>query len=213
MRRARTHRILIEPVDDPLAWCVPDPSAGSPTPMRAVVYFDPQRFAAGDYPALWVSLWHQFETGIPAPEYLGWWIAWTLSPRIDAQRLTQRLNAGEADPYLAQIAGGFSRVWDGHNWRGRLTGEAASAVEGLRQWLDACAMLDELAGLYDAADWFPPGEPLPVTASTTDDELAAIAGEIEAEARAVSGAVLVGTAAYLREARDRLRQEARDAAW
>lgn len=201
----------ITPEDDPLAWCQPDPSAGFPLAKRIVLYFDPERWETGA-PCCWVWTWCQCETGIPEPEYHGRWLAWTLSPRIDAAALTRRLNAGEAGPFLAQIAAGFRIDWDGHTWRGVLNGDGISAVLGFREWLHDVAKSGETAGLWDAADWFTPGEPLPVTAETGDDGIERIAEQIEAAARAEYGAVLVGTAAYLRQVRARLREEAGDVA-
>jgi hypothetical protein len=198
---------IIAPETDPLAWLQVDPSVGYVAAQRVLLRFDPQRWAAGDHPSLWVVTRCAFETGVPAPVYHGRWLEWELSPRVDAVALTEALNAGEADVWLNLIADGHTVEWDGHNLTGRLTEEASAACEGFAQWLRQQAEVAETGGLVEAADWFVPGEPVPVTAQTSDEDLRRIAEQIEAEARSEFCAVLVGTEQYLREVRSRLREE------
>jgi hypothetical protein len=198
---------IIAPETDPLAWLQGDPSVGYLAAQRVLLRFDPQRWHEGDHPALWVVTRCQCETGVPSPVYHGRWLEWEISPRTDAVRLTEALNAGEADPWLNLIAAGHEVVWDGHNLVGRLTPEADAACTGFSQWLRQQAEVTETGGLYEASDWFTPGEPVPVTAETSDEELRRIAEQIEAEARTEYLAIVVGTEQYLRSVRDRLREE------
>lgn len=86
--------------------------------------------------------------------------------------------------------------------------KAKLTVCGIRAWLYAyrAAAAANLT-ITDAADWYTT-RPAPVTASTTDDHLTAIA-EAEQQAAAAAGAKLVGLPDALRRARE----VARDRVW
>lgn len=196
---------VIAPETDPLAWLKPDASAGHARAQRILLRYDPRRFAAGERPCLWVVTRCQFETGTPAPVYHGRWLEFELGARVNAAALTGALNAGEADHLLRLIAAGHSVAWDGRNLAGALTEEAAAAVAAFRDWLGRCLETSETGGIYAAWDWLQPGE-VDIRPEMSDAELAALAKEIEATARAQFDAIVTGTGDYLRE----LRQAARE---
>ena len=140
-----------------------------------------------------ISVWH----GIVRRYYL--------SPYTDAEALTTDINAGVFDELFQRIVGGSEVVWDGSNWRGRLNEDGRKAEEELEKELENYA--DDGIGLWEAGDWLQDSstESLGVTASSTDDELAKKARELEEEARA-EGAIVVWLEDELKERRQALRE-------
>jgi len=121
-----------------------------------------------------------------------------LPNNVNAEELTTDINAGVFNELFQRILDGSEVVWDGDNYVGRLNEDARKAEEELEEELEGYE--DESIGLYEAGDWLQDSstESLGVTASSTDEELAKIAQELEEEARA-EGAVVVGIEEYLRE--------------
>jgi hypothetical protein len=87
-------------------------------------------------------------------------------------------------PTFARIADGFERVWDGHNYRGRLDDEAHRLDELLRQQLNEGFPWLDGYSFYSAGDWLYDGYAHHITPETTDDQLASWAEDAEAEAEA-----------------------------
>jgi hypothetical protein len=91
----------------------------------------------------------------------------------------------EIAPIAQRILDGAEIVWDDHNNVGRLDEQAQTASE------EIAAMCEDLAGVdgggyariveFDAADWYSEGEPPAVRAAMTDDELEALAEQLQAD--------------------------------
>jgi hypothetical protein len=128
-----------------------------------------------------------------------------LSPKTDAEALTTDINAGVFDDLFQRIVDGSEVEWDGANYVGRLNEDARAAEEELEKLLDDYA--DGTIGLWEAGEWLQDSsdEDLGVTATSTDDELAKKARELEEEARA-EGAIVVWLEDELKERRQALRE-------
>ena len=140
-----------------------------------------------------ISVWH----GVVRRYYL--------SPYTDAEALTTDINAGVFDDLFQRIVDGSEVEWDGANYVGRLNEDARAAEEELEKLLDDYA--DGTIGLWDAGEWLQDSsdEDLGVTATSTDEELAKKARELEEEARA-EGAIVVWLEDELKERRQALRE-------
>lgn len=130
-----------------------------------------------------------------------------LAPNVDPVALTAWLNGAEAGTLIGRIAAGFTEVWDGHNSVGRLTGDAAQALDELTETVTAegaFLLANEIAGVWEATDWFNENDP-DVTIDMSDAKLDALARQYDAEAYA-DGVVLCDTFDYLFEFRESLKQ-------
>jgi hypothetical protein len=129
-----------------------------------------------------------------------------LSPYTDAEALTTDINAGVFDDLFQRIVDGSEVEWDGNNYLGRLNEDAREAEEELEKLLEAYA--DGSIGLWDAGEWLQDSsdEDLGVTATSTDEDLAKKARELEEEACA-EGAVVVWIEDELKERREALKEE------
>ena len=143
--------------------------------------------------------------GAPESVWHGRRRRYRLPNNVNAEELTTDINAGVFDELFQRIVGGSEVVWDGSNWRGRLNEDGRKAEEELEKELENYA--DDGIGLWEAGDWLQDSstESLGVTASSTDDELAKKARELEEEARA-EGAIVVWLEDELKERRQALRE-------
>jgi hypothetical protein len=142
-------------------------------------------------------------------------VIWVSIPCLTATAANRLMD--EVAPIAQRILAGAEIVWDGHNHVGRLDDDAQAGVDALAercapeggQWPDS-----DTVSAWDAADWFGGEgreqtiERLGLTADTTDDQIAEMARQEEADARASSDAgyvILIGGEDYLTELREELR--------
>lgn len=89
----------------------------------------------------------------------------------------------ELAPIAQRILDGATIEWDGNNNVGQLTEAAQVAAEELAEACAAACEDGRYARIaeYEAADWYSEGEPPAVTAAMTDDELDALAEQLQAD--------------------------------
>lgn len=109
-------------------------------------------------------------------------------------------------PLAQRVVDGYSRHWDGNNHVARMTDDADAAEQEIEDIINALSV-DETNGVTgrSAGDWMSGGD-CPVTADMTDDELEAIASQLDDEA-AEHHVVLSDTIEWLTERRQSLREE------
>lgn len=170
-----------------------DPSSQSLRPQTPYIELD---LTSPDKP-LDIDTYCQID-GTPISVWHGVVRRYCLSPYTNAEDLTTDINAGVFDELFQRIVDGSEVEWDGDNHVGRLNEDAREAEEELEKLLEDYA--DGSIGLWEAGDWLQHNadEDLGVTASSTDEELAKKAKELEDDARA-EGAVVVGIEEHLRE--------------
>jgi hypothetical protein len=139
---------------------------------------------------------------VPFAVWHGLRLRWAIPP-LKAGAANRLLEA--LVPIAEKIVAGFSREWDGSNHVGRYTEAADEAIEDAREVCRDFGGDDDAIQSWDAADWLL-DTPKGLTAETTDEELAALAESLEAEADA-SGRFVLGLARHL----ERLRDEMADA--
>lgn len=109
---------------------------------------------------------------------------------------------------LERIASGHSSEWDGSNHVGRLTDDARQALEYLEADLDSYGGTESAVsgdvGWRDAQDDLC-GDDAGITSATTDDQLSAIASDLDYAAASDCGVILINTVDALVCIRDRQR--------
>lgn len=139
----------------------------------------------------------------PMDEWLMQTLAYQIKDRPDQKAAKEYLESEEAVALVNRIHTGHSIEWDGSNHVGRLTDDAAEAVEDL---LAAIASLPECQmTICDAGDWFS-GCEIGVSDATTDSEIEALAEKLEADALA-ENVILAGVENFLRQRRDEARAD------
>lgn len=167
-----------------------DPSASPMAPVGLYLEIDTETGEVS------VGQSHQSDNAVPMRVWHGIDRRIHLSSLVDAEALTEGINAGEIDALVRRVCAGTETVWDGNNHVARCTPDVEDAEEALREWLED---LPELTGgIWDAADWLQhdTAAHCGVTADSTDEDLERIAGEIEAEA-AGEDALVVGVLEHL----------------
>jgi len=155
--------------------------------------------------------WHMSsETAITFYEFHGHQTALPLPANVDARRLAQWLVENAAR--LELIAAGYESAWDGHNHVARFSPAASTLLDDLTMEADLWTETEALAlpdgeGVWAASDWLYDCRHSLVSASSSDDEIAATAERVEQEARA-EGIRVKGAADYLLSVREELRDEA-----
>lgn len=191
-------RFSIDPINDPLALCMPDPSTNPTRPMA--IYLELNL----DDSALNLTTYYSID-GTPMMAFHGILRMYSVPERADVALLTHDINAGTLDALLSRIVDGAETYYDGSNYKAKLSPDALNAEDELRERLLEYLPYDE-GGLWDAWEWFRHSTPaeLGITATTTDSELLALAYKLEAEARS-DGAVLYDTNNALIAKRNELR--------
>ena len=182
----------VEQAENRTDFCEADPSAGTLKPMEVYLHIDLNTHKT------YIDTYYHID-GVPVEIWHGVVRRYRIQSDVDAVELTADINNGKFDEVLSRIVDGSDVVWDGDNWVGRLTDDGHDAEHDLEKILLEYSG-DGMIGLWEAGDWLQDSstESLGVTASSTDEELAKIAQELEEEARA-EGAVVVGIEEYLRE--------------
>lgn len=177
-----------------------DPSSNSLKPQTPYIELD---LTSPDN-AIHIDTYCQID-GTPISVWHGIVRRYYLSPYTDAEALTTDINAGVFDDLFQRIVDGSEVEWDGNNFVGRLNEDAREAEEDLEQLLED--YVDGSIGLWDAGEWLQDSsdEELGVTATSTDEDLAKKARELEEEARA-EGAIVVWLEDELKERRQALRE-------
>jgi len=163
----------------------------------------------------WSKIYIDLETGrygisqeyddgaTPADEWCGRTQATSLAGHPDAEYAKTYLT-GEGAALVQRVLDGAEIVWDGSNHVGRLDDDAQAAWDELVSELTTGEQ-DETAywTAQEALEHLSPDE-LGITADTTDEELAKIAAEYDADPEMV---IIDDVATYLRYRRDDLRKE------
>lgn len=192
-------RFRVEPLE-PLGLTEVDPSASVLAPKDVYFCLDTEDGR------VWFEWRCQCEQAVDFRVWHGIVRRWEVPVYADAKAMTEAINGGALDAMLERILAGASIIWDGNNHVCRMTKDAQDADDEVRQWFDGWK--DSLeCGLWDAGDWFGDWPPEEVTASSTDEELDAVAEKWEAKARE-DNVVLIRTREYLDELRNQLRKEA-----
>lgn len=180
------------------------PEQNSPQPGRITI--DPEREAVvADYRPEIGALW-------PEPEVLMRVHTLSIRPEVKGPVVADLLESAQFQSLAQRLIDGHSKYFDDHCWRGRLTPQAADALERLQEMADNVDD-DDLVQTWDVSDWLyadyrrdPEGRWVEfgrqrVHAATTDDELAAMARRLEGEAEDNDIELLGDVADALREAR------------
>lgn len=118
-------------------------------------------------------------------------------------------------PIAKRVVAGYESVWNGHNHVAQFSEDAERAIEEIGALCeDAGEDPEEVESPWDAADWYRPvedslAEDLGITASTTDEELSAIAEKEEASAQS-EGMRVEGILEHLEGVRDALKKESEE---
>lgn len=99
----------------------------------------------------------------------------------DEDEVREYLTTGHGQELLQAICNGHEVVWNGHNHVGRLTDEAAAAVEQLSEYL---SYWEPKYTYWDADEWLYDSAIEHITAATTDEELADLAEQFTELAKA-----------------------------
>ena len=188
-------------LDDPTALYCQYPRQHQPQPCYVELDCDHNTIGA-DYSG-------EIGGSVPARVWHNRVLRWSI-PALTASAANNLLD--EIAPLCERLLVGYSCDWDGSNHVGRLTDAARDIeqqVEALlyaHDWSD-----DDLVQVWSAGDWLV-DEPEEVTATSTDEDLAALASTLAAEALIDGIHEIEGLAEYLGELRDRLRDEAAEAA-
>ena len=192
-------RISGEPVDD-IDWLVEDPSANPTDACFVYLELDPLTYSA------WVDTQLQMY-GNSEPEAV--WnkrrLRWFFSPNVDAVEAWGIITEDLAED-LGTICDGFTVERD-HNFRsrGRYTDDALAAIDRVQRALENLPPL-EGGGFIEAGDWMQGERPDGMTAGSADEDLEALAADLERQA-AADGWMVVGMLEHLKDLRDRMRQE------
>jgi len=178
---------------------------GQTDPQPAYLEIDP---GAGTVRADWNG---EIGSAVPFGVYQGRILRVPVPCYAHGPSLARELESEPVRAMLERIIAGHSVEWDGSNNIGRLTKDAQAAVAELEEWLESVAQTE----VWDAADWYSSGDPPPIEADTTDEQIMRMAAELDAEASPTSGEcpaiIITGSAEYFLEVRNGLRQEAIDA--
>lgn len=158
--------------------------------------------------------------GIPADEYHGTVMRLPIPHNciefegiVNGEDFDAFLNSEEATAFFKDIADHLEVYWNGRNHVGKFTkydftGEYPDPLE--QDWLDLvskhCSYLDASAGYWEAGDWFSNNNAsdFGITASTTDEEIEAIAEEQEKDALEDHDVIVDDIEEYLLMLRDGL---------
>lgn len=145
--------------------------ADTNSPTLTQLWFDPRDGTYG------VSQEYD-DNATPMDEWHGLILTNTNRTGPDEDEARAYLTDPDTVALLQQVIDGFEVVWNGSNMVGRMTDEARDA------WERVCSEFAELPetewSLWDTGDWI--NDTADVTATTTNDELRAMADELEAVA-------------------------------
>lgn len=105
-------------------------------------------------------------------------------------------------PLAERVVAGYRSEWDGHNHVARLDADAIAAEEEIERMIAERDFENDGVSTWDASEWLD-GSDLPITAATTDEEIAAMAYDIEEEA-SCERIILIATVKYLERRREDL---------
>ena len=119
--------------------------------------------------------------GMPVSVYHGRRLHLTVRS-VDAERILEYLRDGDGQDLLQTICDGYESRWDGDFHRGHYDDKAQDARHKLE---DALWDIDPycIGGMWEAHDWLEGPAYLGVSATSTDEELAAAAKELAEDAR------------------------------
>ena len=147
----------------------------------------------------WCRIDSDYDTGGMAMSvYLNRQYNIRLNQSPDQDKAREYLESESGQRWLRDICDGHSVEWDGHNMVGYLTQEAETALDILIE--DLNGLPESEWELWDVDDWLNQSD-IEITADTTDEEIAALAKQIEADAKAVKG-VLPNVTRFLRQERE-----------
>lgn len=151
-------------------------------------------------------------SGVPVKVWHSRTLRWRI-PALTAEAANALLE--EIAPLCERIVAGYEKVWDGNNHVGQFDDDAIAARDEVYALCDRNWSEGEVIEVWDAADWYgavgrveAQANSLGITATTTDEELAAIEEREENEA---APRLLEGLSRHLKMLRDEARQ-ARDEA-
>lgn len=185
----------IQVLDQPTAFCVADPTTNPTRPMTHFLTLDTRDGV--------VDIVEAYSTdGYPLAARAGHVRRYAIPHTTDAAALTTAVKDGEFTRLLERVRSGAELVWDGNNYVTRVTDHVTTAEMKIREKIREHDMDTEFGGLWDAWDWVQGIDPadLGITADSTDEQLEAVAQELEAEAQA-HGAVLYHTRQMLEAVR------------
>lgn len=170
----------------------------------------------GMHPYLWyraaddtlgIDIQHQAWSKVSADVFDGHVRRWWLPSNVDAARLTERIHAGELEPLLARLRAGYRRWRTGGIEIGLYGDDGAYAQQEIHDWCRTLDTLPEPDNVWHAADWLYglDSDVLGVTAEMTDEEVDALALDIERTTEREHQVMLRDTGPYLRDRRDDLR--------
>jgi len=121
--------------------------------------------------------------GMPASVYHGRRLHLEVGT-VDAESILEYLRDGEGQELLQRICDGYEERWDGNDHRGHYTERAQDARHELEAALRDTDS-ERIGGMWEAHNWLYGASPvdLGVSATSTDEELAAAAKEVVENAR------------------------------
>ena len=143
--------------------------------------------------------------GVPSREWHGHLISYHVPSSITSKGLDFVVSDEDVISCVARVVAGYENVWDGHNYVAELADDARDAESELDRRIEALVEMMSpenglLANVWDVDDWLASGS-FKIDASTTDDQIRAMADEIIFDA-AGEGIYLDGDVEqYLRDLR------------
>ncbi len=151
---------------------------GQTQPQPAYLELDPQkRTLTADYSG-------EIGNAVPMTVWHGHQYRLSITPYLTGAALADLLEDEDVLTLVAEVIDGHSIEWDGSNHVGRLTEDAADALEGLQESLDRNAAVDTApcVSVYTPEEWVEDTTQVDIAAETTDARLAEIAAECIADA-------------------------------
>ena len=150
------------------------------------------------------SVYQEYDdNATPSDEWHRRVLTMPIEPNPDEEATREYLTSAAGQALLTRVCDGHSIDWDGHNMVGRLTPAAEEAWQELE---DALTSLPESEwSLWDVGDYL---AMVDVDADATDEELATLAAEIEADLPTEHVVLDGDVLPYLQRRRDTARDRA-----